>query len=72
MFRSGRIRTINITEQVSEAIRETNRDLIEAVLAPRGLDINDLRNFDRDQVQQREAAREDNEETTNITNRENN
>ena len=71
MFRSRRIRTINITEQVLEAIRESNRDLIEAALVPHGLDINDLRNFDRNQAQQREAAREDDEETTSITYREN-
>ena len=43
MFRSRRIHTININEQVSEAIRETNRDIIEASLAPHGLDMNDLR-----------------------------
>mgnify|MGYP001297026976 CR=1 FL=1 len=71
MFRSGRICTINITEQMSEAIRETNRDIIEAALAPHGLDMNDLRNFDRDQVQRRETTREDDEETTSITYREN-
>ena len=47
MFRSGRIQTINITEQVSEVIRETNRDIIEASLAPHGLDMNDLRNFNK-------------------------
>ena len=70
MFRSGRIHTINITEQVSEAIRETNRDIIEASLAPH-LDMNDLRNFDRYQIQQSETAREDDEETTRITYREN-
>ena len=33
--------------------------------------MNDLRNFDRDQVQQRETTREDDEETTRITYREN-
>ena len=66
MIRSGRIHTINITEQVSEAIRETNRDIIEASLAPHGLDMNDLRNFDRNQIQQSETAREDDEETTRI------
>ena len=71
MFRSGRIRTINITEQVTEAIKETNRDLIGAALAPHGLDMNDFRNFNRVQELQRETKREDDEETTAITCREN-
>ena len=47
MFRSGRNRSINITEQVSDAIRETSEDLIGAALLPHGLDMIDVRNIDR-------------------------
>ena len=57
LFRSGRIYSINLTEEVSEAIRETSHDIIGAALVPHRLDKSELRHLKRNQVQQRETTR---------------